>query len=400
MAWLSVFTALTTLVAIVYVQSVGGESQLTSLSLAVGIVAASGGIAVSVASLVLIRVPRRDVTARSSMQDLQYDMALFIQYWGLLELALRDIVGRQLGEDATYIPLSNVMEEFRRRSDVSADQVSEIQKLLALRNRAAHSDWSGGEPGKESFEAAIDSVRDLLDTFGERRDSHLPELLGNRLPLVREIRDPLFLGIHPTATLADVESEEPPFLERRMPRYVQRDIDAELRSCLRSKSKRGGLVLISGGVSSGKTRTAAEAMWAELPDWNLYVPAKRDVRFLARELAPRNTVVWLDDFQNSLPSADALTALLADLFSDSTAPRIGLGTIWTDHLDSLLMRGPDEVSSAVRELLQNAEIFHLSSRLSRKELEAAAKVPDPRIRDAVVNGGGALPRYLQELGLV
>ena len=37
--------------------------------------------------------------------------------------------------------------------------------------------------------------------------------------------------------------------------------------------ERGGFVLLAGGSSAGKTRSAAEAVKAELPDWWLVHPA-------------------------------------------------------------------------------------------------------------------------------
>ena len=67
-----------------------------------------------------------------------------------------------------------------------------------------------------------------------------------RLPLVRELNDPIRLGVHP-AVNQDGD---------RTPGYVARDVDGPVEQSLRE----GSFVLIVGDSTSGKSRTAYEVM--------------------------------------------------------------------------------------------------------------------------------------------
>ena len=60
-----------------------------------------------------------------------------------------------------------------------------------------------------------------------------------------------------------------------LPEYVPRDADAAefgIRARVAAAAQRGGFVLLVGGSSVGKTRSAAEAVRAVLPDWWLVHP--------------------------------------------------------------------------------------------------------------------------------
>jgi len=73
-------------------------------------------------------------------------------------------------------------------------------------------------------------------------------------------------------------------------------------------AERGGFVLLVGGSSVGKTRSAAQAVTTLLPDWRLVHPGTPgEVAALAAAPA-RQLVVWLDELQLYLdkPCAPAL----------------------------------------------------------------------------------------------
>ena len=73
------------------------------------------------------------------------------------------------------------------------------------------------------------------------------------------------------------------------------------------RRERGGFVLLVGGSSVGKTRCAAEAVKALLPDWWLVHPAgPAEVAALAAAPLPQ-TVVWLDELQHYLDGEHGLT---------------------------------------------------------------------------------------------
>ena len=81
--------------------------------------------------------------------------------------------------------------------------------------------------------------------------------------------DPRLLGVHAAISVPGVPDEVPP-------EYVPRDVDAAefgVRARVAAAAQRGGFVLLVGGSSVGKTRCAAEAVKALLPDWWLVHPA-------------------------------------------------------------------------------------------------------------------------------
>jgi hypothetical protein len=96
---------------------------------------------------------------------------------------------------------------------------------------------------------------------------------GGRLPRVREIIDPITVGVHPAPRRESAGHDTSNAAQSvggadRVPVYVPRDIDAELRHALSG----GGFVLLVGDSTAGKTRAAFEAMRAVLPDHVLIVP--------------------------------------------------------------------------------------------------------------------------------
>ena len=73
-----------------------------------------------------------------------------------------------------------------------------------------------------------------------------------------------------------------------LPPYVPRDLDADLRTAITAAAASGGLVLMVGGSSVGKTRALFEAVWAALPEWWLLHPA--DIPAIAAAPTPRTVL--------------------------------------------------------------------------------------------------------------
>ena len=87
-----------------------------------------------------------------------------------------------------------------------------------------------------------------------------------------------------------------------LPEYVPRDTDAAghgVRAKVAAAAERGGFVLLVGGSSVGKTRCAAEAVKALLPDWQLVHPAGPDQVATLAAAPPERTVVWLGSVGNA-----------------------------------------------------------------------------------------------------
>ncbi|MCL9759122.1 hypothetical protein [Frankia sp. AiPa1] len=117
-----------------------------------------------------------------------------------------------------------------------------------------------------------------------------------------EDADPFLLGVHEPI---GVDGAAP----RALPAYVARDVDSArdgVRARLRAMAARGGFLLLVGDSSVGKSRTAFEAVRAELGDWPLLHPAGAvELDTLAAGGSGGRLVVWLDELQTYLDTDSA-----------------------------------------------------------------------------------------------
>jgi len=93
--------------------------------------------------------------------------------------------------------------------------------------------------------------------------------------------DPRRLGVHAAISITGVPDDV-------LPEYVPRDADGResgVRATVAAAAARGGFVLLVGGSSVGKTRSAFEAVTAVLPDWWLVhpVPLENRIRLVTCE---------------------------------------------------------------------------------------------------------------------
>ena len=132
------------------------------------------------------------------------------------------------------------------------------------------------------------------------------------------------LGVHASISVPGVRDEVPP-------EYVPRDADSGIRAKVEAAAERGGFVLLVGGSSVGKTRSAAEAVRALLPEWWLVYPAGPDqVAALAQVPSPR-TVVWLDELQDYLDGEHGLDGAVVRALLNAPDPAVIIGTLWPDR---------------------------------------------------------------------
>jgi len=173
-----------------------------------------------------------------------------------------------------------------------------------------------GDPGMPPSQADVAAVAAVLaraarwdpgDAAGRARDLWIAaRMAAVRVP-VAGVRvseaDPRRLGVHAAITVPGVPDEIPP-------EYVPRELDeAEygVRARVAAAAERGGFVLLVGGSSVGKTRSAFEAVTALLPDWWLVHPAgPGEVAALASGPLLR-MVVWLDELQRYLGGEHGMT---------------------------------------------------------------------------------------------
>lgn len=186
-----------------------------------------------------------------------------------------------------------------------------------------------------------------------------------------------------------------------LPFYVPRDTDNDpsgVRALIGRAAEHGGLVVIVGGSSVGKTRCAYEALRAVVPTWRLLHPAGPEQVRRAAEQAPPHLVVWLDELQNYLGGpagldAGAVRALLQ-------AGAVLVATIWPDRyhaFTALPQRGHADPYATERELLGLADVVHLDADFTPAERErarAAAQAGDARIALALESSDYGLTQVI------
>ncbi|MGV9976548.1 hypothetical protein ACWDUH_02590 [Micromonospora wenchangensis] len=201
---------------------------------------------------------------------------------------------------------------------------------------------------------------------------------------VRETR-PRLLGVKACIQVDPAASE--------VPAYVPRDLDWGLRTAVTVAAKGGGLVLVIGNSSVGKTRTAFEAIHAILGEWWLIHPDPSNpesLRTFAHDPTPR-TVIWLDELQLYLDDPDGLSvAVVRNLVG---AGVVLIATMWPDEYLSRIMArvpGQPDPHSNDRELLSLAHVVDVPGTFSLAERRRAeAFASDRRIRIALdaLDGG-------------
>jgi TPR repeat protein len=253
-----------------------------------------------------------------------------------------------------------------------------------------------------------------LTQQAEREAAELAALLAAHCwtPRVSEVQDPVTLGVHPAAAVEDLASgpDEAADAARqslpgRVPVYVPRDLDARLDAALARALANGGLVLLRGDSTAGKSRTAYEAARRLPGELRLLIPTKRDSlrALLDGGVELREVVIWLNDLERWLGADGLDVGLLRRLLGDGDRRVLLLATIRASEYNK---RSPEhdrdhpeperDVVRAERELLDQAVDFELPRRFSPAELQRAGdRAWDPRISDALDHAGQyGLAEYL------
>lgn len=191
------------------------------------------------------------------------------------------------------------------------------------------------------------------------------------------------LGVH--AALPSAAGDE-------LPPYVARDADTELERRLEAAaaSPRGGLVLVTGASTAGKTRALVEALERTMPKRVLLAPPEdADLRPLPAWLgvraaqAPRGWVVWLDDLDRHLGTSGLTSTLLSQL---GRADAIVVATIRQKQLQLLRPASTDHGPQSGGYTVLKAPTVVIDRRWSPGERERAARSKDQRLVAAADNG--------------
>jgi DNA transposition AAA+ family ATPase len=211
---------------------------------------------------------------------------------------------------------------------------------------------------------------------------------------VRDAR-PRLLGVHAAISVPGVPDDVPP-------QYVPRDADTAefgVRAQVKAAAQGGGLVLLVGGSSVGKTRCAFEAAKTLLPEWWLMHPAgPAEVTALAQTPPPR-TVVWLDGLQRYLDGERGLTGAAVRALLSPPHPAVIIGTLWPDRYAAYTaVPSPGAVDPHARErqVLDLAAVIHIDPEFSLAEQDRAraAAARDRRLAVALETAGYGLTQTL------
>jgi len=181
--------------------------------------------------------------------------------------------------------------------------------------------------------------------------------------------DPIKLGIHPVAVGNPGVAKLPPYIPRRH--------DTDLRTLLRESSSRSSIALLVGNPGTGKTRSLYEVALQSVPERPLFFPltGRELVDATVPGMIPPGTVIWLDEFQTYFdgPLGAEVAAAVRSLLRGNHLVTI-LATIQADRWAVFMTSTQDRASDLdihVRNLLMTAEVFQVAESLESEEWEAA-----------------------------
>jgi len=204
---------------------------------------------------------------------------------------------------------------------------------------------------------------------------------------VRDAR-PRRLGVHASIQV-DPQVQD-------LPVYVRRDFDDALHAAINEAAAEGGLVLLTGSSSAGKTRALFEAVRAALPEWWLLHPADAiAVQAFADTPAPR-TVVWLDELQRYLSQPGGLPVGTVRGLLD--AGLVMVATLWPEEYGKRAAArdpGKPDLYDNDRALLGMGNVIDVPDTFTVAELKRADQLSaDGRIRVALDTADAGVTQVL------
>ncbi|THA33689.1 tetratricopeptide repeat protein [Streptomyces sp. A1547] len=184
-----------------------------------------------------------------------------------------------------------------------------------------------------------------------------------------------------------------------VPTYVARDTDKELRARLTQAAQHGGLVLVLGESTAGKTRAAHHAVreCAALAGYRVLAPDTGPDLVIAVDVVATTMVrcvVWLDDLERFLTPDGLEAGVLAELVRLRTPV---VATMQLRHYDTFSPHSTEShhensasslrTSGTGARVLKQTEPLYLQRRWSAEELTRAEDCDDTRIIDAVTHHG-------------
>lgn len=213
--------------------------------------------------------------------------------------------------------------------------------------------------------------------------------------------DPIALGVH--RAIQDISDGRKMKRPDVLPAYIKRDFDDDLVMALSRCMRSSGLILLVGTSSTGKTRSAYEALKSVMPNWKVVQPItpQRLLAVLTEISNWKKTIIWLNEAQDYLDAGEGneLAAQLIRLLADATS-FIVVGTLWPDKYHELINEGISNnggvSKSARRSLLHSAIIVPVGTQLSAAEMRTARELAqqDSSLRLAIDYGGHKIMQSL------
>ncbi|MBN6040349.1 hypothetical protein [Amycolatopsis sp. 195334CR] len=230
------------------------------------------------------------------------------------------------------------------------------------------------------FTARATAAMKRRDDRREARQATLQCDRHGRLPYVRELTNPIQLGVHPAVQIESFE---------RVPVFVRRDVMETLVSTI----KNDHFVLIVGESTAGKSRAAYEAIHELLPDHRLIVPGNREAVgvAIAAILDSSRSVLWLDDIERYLGEGGLNGAAISSILSGRCHKIVA--TMRSEEF-SYFCGGSANMADATRSretIRQGWEVLRLASRIDLRRSWSSHEVrraqltqpEDPRITEAL-----------------
>jgi hypothetical protein len=204
---------------------------------------------------------------------------------------------------------------------------------------------------------------------------------------LEDVTDPFVLEVH-----RPVEPDVPQPGLPLLPPYVPRKHDTALAEVVTAAAAGpGGIAVLVGGSSTGKTRAcwqALELLRGQEPEWRLWHPIDPVGALAELPGIGSQTVVWLNEAQRYLDTPDGtgerVAARLRTLLRDQArGPVLVLATLWPKFWAELTTRAPEgaDPHAQARELLAGRDIA-VPAAFTGEQLRDLEGAGDPRLAQA------------------
>ncbi|MEK6438202.1 tetratricopeptide repeat protein [Pseudonocardia sp. T1-2H] len=191
--------------------------------------------------------------------------------------------------------------------------------------------------------------------------------------------DPLDLGVH-RAPINDGNA---------VPLYVQRDVDTNLGESITHAAENGGMVIVIGDSTAGKTRSSYQALRSRMPQRRLYRPeAVSEFRASVVSLLAfgGSWVIWLDDLERFIGPSGITPGILLQLKRAKIACVATIRSEQYRRFEDVPGDTDEHAISEFRRIVDQSRTILLPRRWSEAELARAGSSTDPRIREAISHG--------------